>query len=73
MGDAPPQEGGGVGRIRKTQHWMVLKGLFLSLMKGSLLVFLAFFNFTEPSEPQKYPLMRPGTHPRANLESFSVL
>ena len=27
MGDAPPQEGEGIGQIRKTLHLMVLRGL----------------------------------------------
>ena len=31
MGYAPPQEGDGVGQIRKTIHLMVLRGLFPSL------------------------------------------
>ena len=33
MGDAPPQEGDGVGQIRKTLHLMVLRGLFPSLLR----------------------------------------
>ena len=31
MNDAPPQAGGQVGKIGKTEHFMVLRGLFLSL------------------------------------------
>ena len=31
MGDAPPQESDGVGRVQKTWCLMVLGGLFLSL------------------------------------------
>jgi len=30
MGEVPPQEGDGVGRFRKTQNLMVLKGLLPS-------------------------------------------
>ena len=31
MGDVPPQEGDGVGQIRKTIHLIVIRGLFPSL------------------------------------------
>ena len=31
MGEAPPQEGDGVGQIRKTIHLIVIRGLFPSL------------------------------------------
>ena len=31
MGDVPPQEGEGVGRVRKTEHLMILRGLYPSL------------------------------------------
>ena len=34
MGEAPPQEGVGVGPIRKTQHLMVSKGLFPSIIQA---------------------------------------
>ena len=32
MSDAPHQASGQVGKIRKTEHFMVLRGLFLSLL-----------------------------------------
>ena len=45
MGDAPPQEGDGVGQIKKTEHLQVLRGLFPSLptkktAKPNLVTFL---------------------------------
>ena len=47
MGGAPPKEGDGVGRIRKTKHLMVLRGLFPSLPmkkvhKPNLLILMVF-------------------------------
>ena len=47
MGDAPPQEGDGVGQIIKTEHLMVLRGLFPSLptkktAKPNLVILVTF-------------------------------
>ena len=42
MGDAPPQEGDGVGQITKTEHLMVLE-------KPSLLIFLFQLGFKSTS------------------------
>ena len=47
MNDALPQVGGQVGKIGKTEHFMVLMGLFLSLLtkkigKPNLVIFVVF-------------------------------
>ena len=47
MNDAPPQAGGQVGKLGKTEHFMVLRGLFFSLLtkkigKPNFVIFVVF-------------------------------
>ena len=47
MSDAPLQAGGKVGKIGETEHFMVFRGLFLSLLtkkisKPNFVIFMVF-------------------------------
>ena len=48
MGDVPPQEGEGVGRVRKIKHLMISRGLYPSLpmkktAEANLVISVVFF------------------------------